>query len=288
MSKPRAEHPLGRRSPPAGPGFAREAFATAATVGVVAAGVALFEVALIPGILIGGAAVLAPKLLARALPGLRAQAASSRRPNASRPVASEIIAPIRRGVPGPAAAASRFPLRLAIAKTVTFRVVVTSLDFTVNYIVLGSFASAAGLSAFGLVAGPVFYFLHEAAWARAGTSGQGEASRWRISLLPPVLAPLPPGAEPMPGVTISRALAKTITFRTLATAIEFTANYVVAGDVVTAVVLSSLGVVVGPFIYLAHERAWDRFGPRFEAAFADDASSGRDPSPPLLAAPQGA
>ena len=34
---------------------------------------------------------------------------------------------------------------------------ITTLDFTVNYVVLGELATAAGLSAFELVAGPLFY-----------------------------------------------------------------------------------------------------------------------------------
>jgi hypothetical protein len=41
---------------------------------------------------------------------------------------------------------------------------VTTLDFTTNYIVIGELATAAGLSTFNLIAGPLFYFGHEAAW----------------------------------------------------------------------------------------------------------------------------
>lgn len=62
------------------------------------------------------------------------------------------------------AAPRRFTIKQAIAKTITFRVIVTSLDFTVNYVVLGEFATAAGLSAFALVVGPLFYLIHETAW----------------------------------------------------------------------------------------------------------------------------
>lgn len=35
------------------------------------------------------------------------------------------------------------------------------LDFTGNYIVIGEFATAAGLPTVNLVAGPLFYFTHE-------------------------------------------------------------------------------------------------------------------------------
>jgi uncharacterized membrane protein len=59
--------------------------------------------------------------------------------------------------------------------------------------------------------------------------------------------------------TVGRALAKTITYRTLATIVDFTTNYVVVGDVVSAVILSSSGFILGPFVYFGHEKAWDYF-----------------------------
>jgi uncharacterized membrane protein len=62
------------------------------------------------------------------------------------------------------------------------------------------------------------------------------------------------------GFTVSRALAKTITFRTLATVMDFTVNYVAVGDVATAVGLSAFAFVVGPFVYLGHEKLWDYYG----------------------------
>jgi uncharacterized membrane protein len=55
-------------------------------------------------------------------------------------------------------------------------------------------------------------------------------------------------------------LAKTITFRTIATVMDFTANYVVVRDVATAVGLSAFAFVVGPFVYLGHEKLWDYYG----------------------------
>jgi uncharacterized membrane protein len=56
------------------------------------------------------------------------------------------------------------------------------------------------------------------------------------------------------------ALAKTITFRTLATTMDFTTNYVVVGDLAMAVARSASGFILGPFVYLGHEMAWDYFG----------------------------
>ena len=64
------------------------------------------------------------------------------------------------------------------------------------------------------------------------------------------------------GFTINRALAKTITFRTIATTMDFTTTYVVVGDLATAAMLSAFGFVIGPFVYLGHEMAWDYYSSR--------------------------
>ena len=223
---------------------------TAATIGVIAAGVALLDLALIPGVVIGGAAVLAPSLLPnlgrRLRPMLRAALQPRTEPKAAVPVG-----------PGTAlmAAPNRFTVRQAIAKTITFRVIVTSLDFTVNYVVLGEFATAAGLSAFALVVGPLFYLVHETAWNYFGDADK------RVDL---TIFVRRSDADAQPAshraLTISRALAKTITFRTLATTMDFTVNFVVVGDLATAVALSASGFILGPFVYFGHEWLWDRYG----------------------------
>jgi uncharacterized membrane protein len=238
---------------------------TAATIGVIAAGAALIEAALIPGIVIGGAAVLAPQLW----PGLRRRlrpmlqstqprrntaVAVRYRPEASRAGQQEVLAPF--------AVPARFTIKQAVAKTITFRVIVTSLDFTVNYVVLGEFATAAGLSAFALVVGPLFYLAHETAWNHFGTADK------RVDLA--ILLPRSTDADALPapgrGFTISQALAKTITFRTLATAMDFTTNFVVVGDLATAVLLSASGFILGPFVYYGHEKLWEHYGSPGEPA----------------------
>jgi uncharacterized membrane protein len=215
----------------------------------VLAGAALLEAALVPGIVIGGAAVLAPSLTRLARRRLLGTASKPRRraPAAQAP-GQEVVASSRELLP-------RFAFGQAIAKTITYRIIVTTLDFSTNYIVIGEFATAAGLSTLNLIAGPLFYLGHEAVWNYLGT---GEA----------VDVPVIPSAESEEGgwgrFTVSRALAKTVTFRTLATAMDFTTNYVVAGDVASAVLLSATGFVLGPFVYYGHEKAWDYFGPQVE------------------------
>jgi len=233
---------------------------TAATIGVVAAGAALFEIALIPGIVIGGAVVLAPKYVPKYLPKLR----RGLQPlvKISRPAEAVSPSPGRSYVKAPLAAPGGFAIKQAVVKTITFQIIVTTLDFTVNYVVLGELATAAGLSAFGLVARPVFYLAHETAWNYFGVSDK------RIDLSA-LLAPQPNAKAPLAtpgGFTISRALAKTITFRTIATVMDFTANYVVVGNFATAVALSASGLVLGPFVYFGHEWAWDHYGAPTERA----------------------
>ena len=217
----------------------------------VLAGIALLEVALIPGLAIGGAAVLVPNYLQkrrrRLRPGLKTV------PRQTEPA---IPASDRPDVQGALAAPAGLRIKQAIAKTVTFRVIVTTLDFTTNYVVIGELATAAGLSGFALVAGPLFYLAHETAWNYFRPS---EAAVELPGLLPH--QPDPEASLAGQGaITISRALAKTITFRTIATAMDFTANYVVVGELATAVGLSAFGFVVGPFVYLGHEMAWDYYG----------------------------
>jgi uncharacterized membrane protein len=265
--------------------LAQDVVTTVATVGVIAAGVALLEVALIPGMVIGGAAVLAPRLFPKSslfpkslskslsLPGLRRRLkplldfSPPIAPKASLPKAYLQSSSLQNLPVVKPPLPVQFTIKQAIAKTITYRIIVTTLDFTVNYVVIGEVATAAGLSAFALVVGPLFYLAHEAMWNRFGDADKrvdltaylpwrpdaetpsDEASSDEVGLLD----------EP-PGFTISRALAKTITFRTIATTMDFTTNFVVVGDLMTALTLSASGFILGPFVYFGHEMAWDYYG----------------------------
>jgi len=205
----------------------------------------VIEAALVPGILIGGAAVLAPRLLPalgrRLRPAVAALSLRRKQTGALVPVLREPGRSLT--IPG--------GLRIgqALAKTITFRIVVTSLDFTSNYIVLGDVATAVGLSGFAFVAGPAFYFVHETMW----NCYAGQAPTIEVPPLPPAQS------EGRRGLRISRPLAKTITFRTIATVMDFTTVWVVVGDAATAAGLAAFGFVVGPFVYFGHEKAWDYF-----------------------------
>jgi uncharacterized membrane protein len=239
---------------------------TAATFGVIAAGAAL-GAALIPGRVVGGAAVLVPKYLLklgrRLIPLLNS--------TAPRRIQSAVSLPVQPDVKQPLAAPARLEVKQAVFKTVTYRIIVTTVDFTANYVVIGELAAAAGLSTVSLVAGPIFYFAHETAWNYFGPSIARKIGEWGFAISHPIfLHPRPSVEAPLAGrekFPISRALAKTITFRTFATVMDFTTNFVVTRDLATSAKLSAIGFVIGPFIYFGHERVWDHYGsPRERAA----------------------
>ena len=233
------------------------------TVGLsVLAGAALFEVALIPAVAIGGAAILAPTYLRRRRRRVEPIADGVVR----QPVEPPAPVPQRQRVQSRLPIVQRLAVGSALAKTITFRVVVTTTDFTSNFVVTGSLATAAGLSTLALAIGPALYFAHETAWNYFATSGTDVA--------------LPRG------FVISRRLAKTITFRMIATAVDFTTLYLGTGDLATAAVLTAFGFVVGPFVYLGHEMAWDYFTAPRQRRFEPPRTANPLPEigPPLAAA----
>ena len=244
----------------------------AVTVGLaVVAGAALLEVTLVPGILLGGAAVLAPRYLPKLIRRRKtASSASTRRPSTPQAGHPEQATTLPSILPR---LGTRLGIGQAIAKTITYRLIVTTLDFTTNYIVIGEFATAAGLSGFNLVAGPLFYLAHEAAWNYLGSLDQANPE-----------AAASGSTYTVGNFTVSRALAKTIVFRTLATAMDFTTNYVVVGDVASAVVLSASGFILGPFVYYGHEKAWEYFSQDADNVLELRAESRVQPAKVALAA----
>jgi uncharacterized membrane protein len=256
------------------------------TVGLaVVAGAALFEAALIPGVVIGGAAVLMPKYL----PGLRRRLwplNGSRVRTGTKPAvdirarrvqqAATAAALDQTGIKTLQGILPKLAFGQAIAKTITYRIVVTGLDFTVNYVVIGELATAAGLSTFNMVAGPLFYLGHEAIWNYFGPAGGAV----ELATLTRLRVDREKREDDWRNFKISRALAKTITFRTLATIMDFTTNYVVVRDVTQALILSSSGFILGPFVYFGHEWVWDRF------TSARQRSADLPASPKLLPAPR--
>jgi uncharacterized membrane protein len=234
-------------------------------VGLTAlAGAALIEAALVPGLVIGGAAFLAPKYLPKLRRQVKPVLDSVTRWTEAPKAAKATAKPATGTATKPAADAdtstvkmpmvSRLGIGQAVAKTITFRIIVTTLDFTTNYIVIGELTTAAGLSTFNLVVGPLYYLGHEAIWNYLGPD-ENAAVDFKVPL--PQWAGAKKGDRA--GITVSRAVAKTITFRTFATIMDFTTNYVVVRDVAIAAGLSAFAFVVGPFVYLGHEKLWDHY-----------------------------
>ena len=216
--------------------------AATATLGAVGAGVAVLEAAAL-FLALGGVVVLAPRLW-RGVRGRRKPAALALPPPApSSNGGTRLIS-----LPG-------FKIKQAAAKTLTYRVIVTACDLGWNYAILGEIAAAARLSAVSLAGGPVFYFLHEAAWNQFGPLG-GKTTIVSVPLPAVGWRSGAPQAE-QNAIAVQRSVAKTVTFRAFATVMEFTTNYVVVQDAATAVALSAFGFVLGPFIYLGHEKAWE-------------------------------
>jgi uncharacterized membrane protein len=232
---------------------------TVLLLAAVAVGAAAIEAALVPGVLLGGAAWLAPKAMARLRWGKRKVGSAPR-----------LAGP---DVAGPDQQSSlvdwkNLPITTSAAKTVTFRVISSGLDFGWNYFLLGEVAAAASLSGFSLVAAPTFYFLHETLWSRISPKEAAGARGRTVFRLPSDIG----------GVKVSKAMAKTMTFRLFATVSEFGVNYFVVRDLVLAMKLSAFSIVAGPFVYLAHEGAWERIE-------ADRRTVRGRPGQRLLAAP---
>jgi uncharacterized membrane protein len=231
--------------------------ASAATLGAVAAGVALFEVALIPGVLIGGAAVLAPNYLRKSRQKF-ADIFSDRSDvsSTSSAMTGEDYSPSRE-LSFPAG----LKVKRSLAKTITFRVVSSSLDFSWNYILLGEVATAAGLSGIGLLASTVFYFVHETTWNKIRALAKQNTVETGINGSTSGYVSKSDANKQWWSLSVNPAVAKTITFRTMATIAEFTTNYAVVRDIPLAGALSAFGLFAGPFVYYGHEKIWDYYSP---------------------------
>jgi uncharacterized membrane protein len=192
--------------------FGRGIVGSVATLGAVAAGAAIVEAALIPGLLIGGAAVLVPRLLPRDL-------LSGSGDRLRRTAPSPVPVPSAPTAHSPEAPASGEPESFdtwrAVVKTFTYRVMVTTVDFGANYFVIGELATAAGLSSLSLVAGPIAYFAHEAAWYYYGPASARHPNPLEATVhvpIPGAAAGAENGRTPFASVKVSRALAKTVTY----------------------------------------------------------------------------
>jgi uncharacterized membrane protein len=167
-----------------------------------------------------------------------------------------------------------------VVKTLTYRVMVTTVDFGANYIVIGELATAAGLSSLSLVAGPIAYFAHEAAWHYYGPASARQLNPHEATVhvsIPGAAKGKNNGQARFGGLKMSRALAKTGTYEVVTGVSEFSVNYLFVRDLAAAAGLTAFSIVISPFVYYVHEKAWDYYD-------ATKARSPAAPAPKLLPA----
>lgn len=233
-----------------------------AIVGAVVAGAAIVEAALIAGLLIGGAAVLAPRLFRRDTSsgfGVRA------RRTARMPVPASAAPTARSGQAAAPGEPASFDTVRAVVKTLTFRAMVTTADFGANYFVIGELATAASLSSLSLVAGPIAYFVHEAAWHHYGPYSARHPNLLEAMVhvpIPGAAAGEQNGQTRFGGIKLSRALAKTVTYEGVTGVSEFSVNYLFVRDLAAAAGLTAFSVIIAPIVYYVHEKAWDYYDAR--------------------------
>lgn len=143
--------------------------------------------------------------------------------------------------------------RRAIAKAVTWRLLGSIDTFVLSFLVLNFAGSVTGADATPLESAAVggsiaateavtkvmLYYAHERAWARFafglnGGGTQGARERWR------------------------RSLAKTATWRGLASLDTFVLALVFTGNATAALTIGGLEVVSKLGLYYVHERVWNR------------------------------
>jgi uncharacterized membrane protein len=239
--------------------FTPNVIGKAAAFGAVAVGAAIVEAALIPGLLIGGAAALAPGLLPRDTLGNLGKRLRRTTPSSKRAPS----APAAHSPEGPAIGEpASFDTGRAIIKTFTYRAIVTAADFGANYVVIGELATAAGLSSLSLVAGPIAYFAHEAAWHYYGPASARQLNPLEATVhvpIPGATAGEENGAARFANVKVSRAFAKTVTYEGVTAVSEFGANYFFIRDLAAAAGLTAFSIVIAPFVYYVHEKVWDYY-----------------------------
>ena len=71
-------------------------------------------------------------------------------------------------------------------------------------------------------------------------------------------------------VKMSRALAKTVTYEGVTAVSEFGVNYLFVRDLAAG--LTAFTIVISPFVYYVHEKAWDYY----------NATKARSPAAPAL------
>jgi uncharacterized membrane protein len=126
-----------------------------------------------------------------------------------------------------------------LAKTISWRVLLTISHFVNGFIVTGSMASAASIAGLSAIINSVLYWAHERIWNWA---------QWNRS--------------PKDGLMFldgqPRTISKIITWRIVITGSNFVVPWILTGSLGQAAAFMSIAIFVNIAIFYFHERAWNR------------------------------
>lgn len=126
-----------------------------------------------------------------------------------------------------------------IAKSVTWRVLLTIVHFINGFIATGSWVTAAAIISITTITNSIYYWLHERGW---------NYFNWRRELADKV------GFFDKK----TRTICKLLTWRVLISTTTFLTVLYVSGSVQQGLVYISLGILTNMIIFYVHERLWDR------------------------------
>jgi uncharacterized membrane protein len=90
---------------------------------------------------------------------------------------------LRRNKTRPLGEGRGLTINRTLAKTITYEIVTTTVDFSANYVATRDVVAAAGLTVFAAVISPFIYYGHEKLWDHFGPADPAN-QRQRASLLP--------------------------------------------------------------------------------------------------------
>jgi len=126
-----------------------------------------------------------------------------------------------------------------LAKTLSWRIILTVSHFVNGFIVTGSLASAAAIAGVSAVINSVLYWAHERVWNWA---------QWN--------------RKPKDGLMFldgqPRTISKIISWRILITGSNFVVPWILTGSLGQAAAFMSIAIVVNIAIFYFHERVWNR------------------------------
>jgi uncharacterized membrane protein len=126
-----------------------------------------------------------------------------------------------------------------LAKTLSWRIILTVSHFINGFIVTGSLASAAAIAGLSAVINSVLYWAHERIWNWA---------QWN--------------RKPKDGLMFldgqPRTISKIISWRAVITGSNFVVPWILTGSLGQAAAFMSIAIVVNIAIFYFHERVWNR------------------------------